>query len=148
MLPFKLDFVLSDFDPCLDYTVLDEPWRATNYTADLSHCDHDVPWHGWYRLMYNGQNIWMPDFCVPSGRCGSSSTLWLAGTHPGLQEGIVTRDICKSEGPVCCAEKLPPIQVKACPGNFYVYQFARPRGCNHAYCAGRYRGCGVSRSTM
>ncbi|KAL2099742.1 hypothetical protein ACEWY4_004136 [Coilia grayii] len=127
--------IVPDFDPCLDYTVLDEPWRATNYTANLNHCDRDVPWHGWYRLMYNGQSIRMSDSCVPWGRCGTAGTLWMAGTHPGLQDGIVTRDICKSEGPLCCSEKLPPIQVKACPGNFYVYQLVRPKGCNHAYCA-------------
>lgn len=126
-------------DPCESYTVLDEPWRATNYSEPLSKCDRDVLWRGWYRMMYNGQNIRMPEYCVPLRTCGTVSPLWMDGTHPGLQDGIVTRDICKSDYSGCCSqsEKQTPIQVKACPGNFYVYQFVPPSGCNNAYCAGK-----------
>ncbi|XP_063066098.1 pancreatic secretory granule membrane major glycoprotein GP2-like [Engraulis encrasicolus] len=56
------------------------------------------------------------------------------GAHPGLKDGIVTRDVCKSNHRGCCSEKLPPIQVKACPGNFYVYKLYPPKACNSVFC--------------
>ena len=124
-------------DPCHNYTVLDEPWRATNYTADKTHCDSQSAWHGWYRLLYHGQTIRMPEQCLPSGRCGTSGPLWMNGTHPRLQDGVVTRKMCKSVGMKCCFDRAPPIQVKACPGNYYVYQLVVPNGCYFAYCAGK-----------
>lgn len=117
--------------------MLDHPWRATNYTANLGHCDRNVLWSGWFRLMYNGQNISMAQSCVPLDRCGTSVTLWMDGAHPGPQDGIVTRDVCKTNYQGCCSEKLPPIQVKACPGNFYVYKLYPPKACNSTFCAGK-----------
>ncbi|KAG5272729.1 hypothetical protein AALO_G00168680 [Alosa alosa] len=123
------------FDPCHNYTTLDEPWRATNYTDDFSHCDSRVSWHGWYRLLYHGQTIRMPEECLRRSGCGTAGQLWMNGTHPQLQDGIVTRRICKVVGFDCCFDRAPPIKVKACPGNYYVYQFVAPNGCNYAYCA-------------
>ncbi|KAG5272728.1 hypothetical protein AALO_G00168670 [Alosa alosa] len=124
------------FDPCHKYTTLDEPWRATNYTDNFNHCDSRVSWDGWYRLLYHGQTIRMPEECLRRSGCGTAGQLWMNGTHPQLQDGIVTRKICKAlawRG--CCFDRGPPIQVKACPGNYYVYQFVQPNGCNYAYCA-------------
>ncbi|XP_062410976.1 pancreatic secretory granule membrane major glycoprotein GP2-like [Sardina pilchardus] len=124
------------FDPCNDYTILDEPWRATNYTDNFSHCDSHVSWHGWYRLLYHGQTIRMPEECVRSSACGTAGQLWMNGHHPRLQDGIVTRKICKALAwRSCCFLRSPPIQVKACPGDYYVYKFVAPNGCYYAYCA-------------
>ncbi|XP_041914861.1 pancreatic secretory granule membrane major glycoprotein GP2-like isoform X2 [Alosa sapidissima] len=128
--------VLSVFDPCHNYTTLDEPWRATNYTDNLNHCDSRVSWDGWYRLLYHGQTIRMPEECINSSGCGTAGRLWMNGTHPQLQDGIVTRRICKAlTNGDCCYDRAPPIEVKACPGNYYVYQFVLSNGCNYAYCA-------------
>uniref|UniRef100_A0A671RS10 CUB and zona pellucida-like domains 1, tandem duplicate 1 n=1 Tax=Sinocyclocheilus anshuiensis TaxID=1608454 RepID=A0A671RS10_9TELE len=38
--------------------------------------------------------------------------------------------------------KSTPISVKACPGNYYVYEFVRPSGCYLAYCAVPHPQCG------
>ncbi|XP_062410977.1 pancreatic secretory granule membrane major glycoprotein GP2-like [Sardina pilchardus] len=130
-----MTLVSSVSDPCNNYTVLDEPWRATNYTDDFNHCDSHVSWHGWYRLLYHGQTIRMPEKCLGPDGCGTAGKLWMNGTHPQPQEGIVTREMCKATRTDCCFDRAPPIQVKACPGDYYVYQFVAPNGCNYAYCA-------------
>ncbi|XP_016117793.1 uncharacterized protein, partial [Sinocyclocheilus grahami] len=124
-------------DPCYSYTSLDEPWRATdnsyyndNYYSGM--CDYNVEWNGWYRLFYNGQNAQMPESCVNYGMCGTHHPLSLNGTHPQLEDGVVTRQVCLSVGG-CCDYTSHPIRVKACPGNFYVYEFVKPIVCS-AYC--------------
>ncbi|XP_036425548.1 pancreatic secretory granule membrane major glycoprotein GP2-like [Colossoma macropomum] len=126
----------SSADPCNSYTVLDEPWRATNYSDTMNKkCDDSVSWAGWYRLMYNGWNVQMPESCVNIYMCGANAPLWMSGTHPQLQDGVVTRQICGHWEDNCCYLRPNPIRVKACPGNYYVYEFVSPSACWYAYCA-------------
>ncbi|KAL7869927.1 hypothetical protein AOLI_G00139150 [Acnodon oligacanthus] len=129
-----LSTAVSGYDPCNTYTVLDQPWRATNESLD-NICDQDFEWSGWYRLLYHGMNIRMPERC--SWGCTTAAPLWLNGSHPQIQDGIVTRQICGNAGGSCCYSyySTTSIRVKACPGNFYVYEFIRPVSCNLAYCA-------------
>ncbi|XP_001344844.5 uncharacterized protein [Danio rerio] len=123
-------------DPCYNYNVLDESWRATsNQNSSQLMCDSAVSWSGWYRLFINGQSVQMPDTCVDENSCGTNAPLWLSGGHPTLEDGVVTRDVCGHWSNNCCYFQSNPIQVKACPGGFYVYEFVRPNGCNLAYCA-------------
>uniref|UniRef100_A0A672MDE2 UMOD/GP2/OIT3-like D8C domain-containing protein n=1 Tax=Sinocyclocheilus grahami TaxID=75366 RepID=A0A672MDE2_SINGR len=128
--------ITSNYDP---YTSLDEPWRATdnsyyndNYYSGM--CDYNVEWNGWYRLFYNGQNAQMPESCVNYGMCGTYYSLSLNGPHPQLEDGVVIRHVCFSVSG-CCTYTSHPIRVKACPGNFYVYEFVKPIVCS-AYCVG------------
>ncbi|KAI4904399.1 hypothetical protein NFI96_008508, partial [Prochilodus magdalenae] len=122
------------YDPCNNYTALNQPWRGTNETGG-SFCDSNFISTGWYRLLYNGMNIRMPESCVKRSRCGTDITLWLNGSHPQIQDGIVTRGVCGNSGSDCCYFSSTPIRVKSCPGNYYVYEFVRPSFCNSAYCA-------------
>ncbi|KAL7869214.1 hypothetical protein AOLI_G00132020 [Acnodon oligacanthus] len=122
-------------DPCNHYSVLDQPWRATNFSTKNVACDRKVQWKGWYRLFYRGKAIQMPERCVKTEMCGTHSPLWLVGGHPRIRDGIVTRKVCGHWNRNCCAFKSPPIQVKACRGNFYVYKFVKPQACHLAYCA-------------
>ena len=128
-------FDTPPYDPCNKYTALDQPWRATN-AVGLDICDSNFNWNGWYRLLYNGMSVRMPDSCVNQSRCGTDITLWLNGSHPQIEDGIVTRGVCGNSGSDCCYFRSNPIRVKACPGNYYVYEFVRPNVCNSAYCAG------------
>ncbi|XP_076864069.1 uncharacterized protein LOC143516405 [Brachyhypopomus gauderio] len=121
-------------DPCNDYTSLDQPWRA-NTAPGLEVCDVEFNWNGWYRLLYNGMDIRMAESCVDVYRCGSYYTLWLNGPHPQVEDGVVTRQVCANAGTDCCFYKSNPIRVKACPGNYYVYEIVRPMFCNMAYCS-------------
>ncbi|KAL7845282.1 hypothetical protein AOLI_G00234740 [Acnodon oligacanthus] len=77
----------------------------------------------------------MPDSCVNRSRCGTDVTLWMNGPHPQIEDGIVARGVCGSWGSDCCSYRSTPIRVKACPGNYYVYEFVSPNVCNAAYCA-------------
>ncbi|XP_077089441.1 alpha-tectorin-like isoform X1 [Siphateles boraxobius] len=124
------------FDPCYNYTILDNPWRATDnrYTFNLM-CDTIVNWVGWYRLFIQGQSVHMPDTCVDRLSCGTHSPLWINDTHPRVEDGVVTRGVCGHWSNDCCYFQSNPINVKACPGNYYVYEFVSPTFCYMAYCA-------------
>ncbi|KAI4887042.1 hypothetical protein NFI96_003209 [Prochilodus magdalenae] len=119
-------------DPCSNYTTLDNPWRGTNTTIQLDICDRPFNWTGWYRMLYFGSNIRMPESCVSEYRCGTAITMWMNGLHPQTANGIVSRGICGRQGVTCCAVSYT-IRVKACPGNYYVYEFVKPT-CTAAYC--------------
>ncbi|KAL6458563.1 hypothetical protein MHYP_G00337930 [Metynnis hypsauchen] len=132
----KTQAASSSSDPCYSYTVLDEPWRATNFSDPVNaRCDQSVSWVGWYRLMYQGQDVRMPESCVTMNMCGTSAPLWINGVHPQLQDGVVTLQICGSLHGDCCYIRSNPIRVKACSGNYYVYEFVSPSACYLAYCA-------------
>ncbi|KAF4106294.1 uncharacterized protein LOC131550874 [Onychostoma macrolepis] len=127
-----VSFTTPSVDPCYTYTSLDEPWRATDYSSIVM-CDYNVEWNGWYRLFYNGQNAQMPESCVNQGMCGTYSPLWLNDTHPELEDGVIIRQVCASTWSGCCGYTSHPIRVKACPGNYYVYEFVKPMFCS-VYC--------------
>ncbi|XP_056098277.1 uncharacterized protein LOC130077157 [Rhinichthys klamathensis goyatoka] len=126
-------FTTPSVDPCYKYTSLDQPWRSTDH-HNLGMCDYNVDWNGWYRMFNNGQNTQMPESCVNQYMCGTYSPLWLNGPHPQLEDGVVTRQVCVSSWDGCCTYNSHPIRVKACPGNYYVYEFVKPIFCG-AYCA-------------
>ncbi|XP_056590865.1 adhesion G protein-coupled receptor E3-like [Triplophysa dalaica] len=121
-------------DPCNNYTVMDDSRRSTSYST-VSMCDRNVNWVGWYRLYLNGQNVRMSETCVPTSRCGTNVPLWLSDGHPKPEDGVVTRHVCVHGGNYCCYFMSYPIRVKACPDNYYVYEFVKPTICNSAYCA-------------
>ena len=94
-------------------------------------------------------NIRMPESCVNEYRCGTDIPLGLSGSHPQIGDGIVTRGVCINSLWNCWYYNyyyyyyyyynvycFMSIRVKACPGNYYVYEFVRPNFCNAAYCAG------------
>ncbi|XP_056311965.1 adhesion G protein-coupled receptor E3-like [Danio aesculapii] len=123
-------------DPCHTYTVLDDPWRAnSSQPSNIYKCDQSVSWSGWYRLFINGLNAHIPDTFVEKYSCGTNVPLWIRGGHPTAEDGVVTRDVCGYAYSYCCYYGSFPIRVKACPGNYYVYELLRPSLCASAYCA-------------
>ncbi|CAM4467288.1 unnamed protein product [Leuciscus chuanchicus] len=77
----------------------------------------------------------IPDTCVAQSSCGTNIPLWIRGGHPTVTDGVVTRDVCGHYRNYCCYYGSFPIKVKACPGNYYVYELVIPTKCNLAYCA-------------
>ncbi|KAI7811057.1 adhesion G protein-coupled receptor E3-like isoform X2 [Triplophysa rosa] len=120
-------------DPCYNYTVLNDPRRSTNYSVD-SLCDTGK-WVGWYRLFLDVWSVRMPETCVDENKCGTTVPLWLRDGHPNVEDGVVSRNVCGHHLGNCCY--FPPIliRVKACPDNYYVYEFVQTAVCNSAYCA-------------
>ncbi|XP_067219980.1 uncharacterized protein [Chanodichthys erythropterus] len=127
-------FTTPRVDPFYNYTTLDEPRRSTSNPYTYGICDYNVKWNGWYRLLIRGQNAQMPESCVNQNMCGTVEPFWLNGSHPQLGDGVVTRQVCVSSWKGCCNYTSHPIQVKACPGSYYVYEFVRPMFCG-SYCA-------------
>ncbi|XP_036397267.1 uromodulin-like [Megalops cyprinoides] len=124
-------------DPCQHYSVLNDPWRATDFSANHSVpvCDSRDDWHGWYRLYLGNASVQMPEKCVERHRCGTDAPLWLKTPHPAVQDGIVKRRVCGSWEQGCCQFESNPIHVKACPGNYFVYKLVSTRACRLGYCA-------------
>ncbi|KAK7122252.1 hypothetical protein R3I94_019390 [Phoxinus phoxinus] len=127
-----VSFTTPSVHPCYNYTSLDQPWRATDNPYYYM-CDYNVEWNGWYRMFNNGENTQMPESCVNEGMCGTYYPLWLNGPHPQLEDGVVTRQVCVSSWKGCCYYTSHPIRVKACPGDYYVYEFVKSIFCG-AYC--------------
>ncbi len=80
----------------------------------------------------------MPEWCFYYMSCGGFSSLWLGGPHPQPEDGVVTREVYGSYYDQCSYYRSDSIQVKACPGNYYVYKIKRPKVLipAPAYCAG------------
>ncbi|XP_044540088.1 uromodulin-like, partial [Gracilinanus agilis] len=116
-------------DPCQKYTLLDEYWRSTSYRAGY-YCDAVIP--GWYRFVGRG-GVRMPETCVPIHRCNTAAPMWLNGSHPSSDEGIVDGTACAHWSGDCCLWQSK-VQVKACVGGYYVYNLTTPPECNLAYC--------------
>ncbi|XP_032880858.1 uncharacterized protein LOC116975639 [Amblyraja radiata] len=122
-------------DPCVNHTVLDQPWRSTGCTH--TECSsgqwqndekHGV---GWYRFKSSGG--WkIPETDVPTYHCSGTSTGWLNGPHPSEGDGEVTRTVCFTwDGNGC--NRQHEIKVKRC-GGFFVYRLEPTLCCNKVYC--------------
>ncbi|XP_051001080.1 uromodulin [Acomys russatus] len=143
-LPQGQDGALVCEDPCSVYETLTEYWRSTEYGAGYS-CDSGL--QGWYRFTGQG-GVRMAETCVPVLRCNTAAPMWLNGSHPSSSEGIVSRTACAHWSGHCCLWSTQ-VQVKACPGGYYVYNLTEPPECNLAYCTdpssveGTCEECGV-----
>ncbi|XP_039926644.1 oncoprotein-induced transcript 3 protein isoform X3 [Hirundo rustica] len=84
----------------------------------------------------------MPTFCIPENHCGTHAPIWMNGSHPRQADGIVQRQACASFSGNCCLWNTT-IEVKACPGGYYVYHLSKPSVCFHAYCGYFYDICDV-----
>ncbi|XP_063067186.1 pancreatic secretory granule membrane major glycoprotein GP2-like [Engraulis encrasicolus] len=87
------------FDPCKKHTVLDDLSRATNNTEVLNWCDRYVRWYGWYRLMYNGKSIRMPESCSVI-TCHNSSA-WISLSRCLLSEAGFSAEVFHLNNPDC-----------------------------------------------
>ena len=114
---------------CFRYQWLNESKRNQKYSGTDRYCDDGLS--GWYRFG-GGAGIKIATSCVPSGRCGSTSTGWMDGTHPTVADGNVTRKVCYNWH--SCCEFSNNIKVVNC-GKYYVYKLSKPPGgCHSRYC--------------
>ncbi|CAN9499925.1 unnamed protein product [Ophioblennius macclurei] len=129
-------------DPCVAYISLNEPWRNTEYhlnkSSGVPQCDNHVSGE-WYRFTGMAGDA-MPTFCIPENHCGTHAPVWLNGSHPQLHEGITSLPVCASFNNNCC-QWSSKVDVKACPGGYFVYRLPRPSVCFHVYCGHFYDIC-------
>ncbi|XP_047433604.1 deleted in malignant brain tumors 1 protein-like isoform X2 [Mugil cephalus] len=121
-------------DPCDLYTVLNDDWRSTKNTGHTDiHCDYNINWQGWYRLLLEETSARIPERCVETHRCGTHAPMWITEPHPTKSDGIVNRTVCNSWGGSCCLFSSHIIHVKRCH-DYYVYKLVKPSACSLAYC--------------
>ncbi|XP_073541755.1 oncoprotein-induced transcript 3 protein isoform X2 [Phyllobates terribilis] len=129
-------------DPCSAYISLNEPWRNTdhllNESQDKPMCDNHLSGE-WYRFTGMAGDA-MPTFCIPENHCGTHAPIWLNGSHPSEPEGIVQRQACASFSNNCCQWNTT-VEIKACPGGYYVYRLTKPNVCFHVFCGHFYDIC-------
>ncbi|XP_073399006.1 uromodulin-like [Dendrobates tinctorius] len=117
------------FDPCTNYTTLDQPWRSIDSGYGYN-CDTGLS--GWYRFIGTG-GIRMPETCVPEYQCHTEAPMWVNESHPLEGEGIVNRTACSHWGGDCCYWSTT-LQIKACPEGYHVYNIPEVPFCTMAYC--------------
>ncbi|XP_006146655.1 uromodulin [Tupaia chinensis] len=116
-------------DPCQVHGTLDEYWRSAEYGGGYA-CDTDL--RGWYRFIGQG-GVRLAETCVPVLRCSTAAPMWLNGSHPSSNEGIVNRTVCAHWSGHCCLWNTS-VQVKACAGGYYVYNLTPSPECHLGYC--------------
>ncbi|XP_055514227.1 uncharacterized protein LOC129710948 [Leucoraja erinacea] len=122
-------------DPCVTHTVLDQPWRSTD--CSNTECSAGT-WMsdgnlavGWYR--FNSSGGWkIPETVVPVNHCSGYYPGWLAGAHPSVGDGEVTRAVCFIDGSYICNWNQE-IRVKNCIG-YFVYQLWPSPSTSAVYC--------------
>ncbi|CAH3151789.1 unnamed protein product, partial [Porites evermanni] len=130
----SLRYCGNNEDPCRNYGILDGFNRSVaNKNQKNLRCDqtHLSPLPAWYRFT-GAAGDRMPTSCVPKNRCGTHATGWLNGSHPSVEEGIVTRRVCYHWNSNCCNWKND-IQIQNC-GAFYVYRLVKTPVCWLRYC--------------
>lgn len=125
-------------DPCFLYNNQPLGYPDTRHpSVQFSTIDYDVNTHcdlyatngnTWYRSEYN-----MTTSCVEVDSCGSIGPLWMNGTIPALDDGIVDRVGCRRSWDSCCSHHYN-LRVKNC-NYFTVYCFLElPSSCPERYC--------------
>ncbi|XP_078518824.1 uromodulin-like [Lissotriton helveticus] len=122
----------SCFDPCMNHTVLNEPWRSTLYTSGSISVNCDSVKKGWYRFIGSG-GARMSEVCVPQLRCNTHAPMWINGSHPTTTDRIVNRTACANWGSSCCFWSTF-VQIKMCPGGYFVYNITSTPACHLTYC--------------
>ncbi|XP_023930523.1 von Willebrand factor D and EGF domain-containing protein isoform X3 [Lingula anatina] len=95
-------------------------------------CDDKIE-EGWFRFdMITGND--MPVTCHFEGDCGTDNPIWLNGSLPSADDGIINGTVCVKNATVCCA-KTYDIQIKNC-STYNVYHLPPVSQCSERYCIG------------
>ncbi|XP_072347338.1 pancreatic secretory granule membrane major glycoprotein GP2-like [Scyliorhinus torazame] len=120
-------------DPCVNHTVLEQPWRSTNCAnTDCSsfQCDNNLL-TGWYRFNGSGGST-IPEAVVPVNHCSTDAPGSLNGSHPTPGDGEVNRTVCFHWRGKSCRWSQD-IKIKRC-SDYFVYYLKKPPACRLAYC--------------
>ncbi|XP_019639176.1 PREDICTED: uncharacterized protein LOC109481125 [Branchiostoma belcheri] len=125
---------------CSSYEELSEAWRSAHVWTYPGHdqhfkCDgrHTAVNGSWYRFTGAAGDMMVTERPLTTNRCGTHAPVWMRGTHPTLDEGVVRRTVCAFYSDRRCLWRWK-IHVRACPGGYYVYKLPPPPKCNTAYC--------------
>ncbi|KAK7880007.1 hypothetical protein WMY93_033326 [Mugilogobius chulae] len=98
-----LNGTASCADPCEHYTVLDDPWRATdNGYTEPPKCDLVKDWPDWNRLFLNGSSAQITERCIDILTCGTYAPMSITAPHPTQSSYIESRSVCGHWEDSCC----------------------------------------------
>ena len=119
---------------CQSYQILTGAYRKVTSSNNLNFgCDRGIG-PGWFRFQ-GAAGTRMPTSCPPKFRCNTNVPGWLAGGHPTVSSGEVTKRVCFHWSGSCCYFSIY-IKVRNC-GSFYVYYLnSTPNNgqCDFRYC--------------
>ncbi|XP_046546446.1 pancreatic secretory granule membrane major glycoprotein GP2-like [Haliotis rubra] len=126
----------SPDDPCHIYNdVISHGGRSPRcpYEKTDEKCDEFLT-PSWFRVKVGEDNEFprMTSYCPEPYSCGANYPIWLNGTHPTVEEGIVNRAACLRYADNCC-EKKSYIQIKNCT-EYFVYFLSKASTCPGRYC--------------
>ncbi|KAH3870937.1 uncharacterized protein LOC127868372 isoform X1 [Dreissena polymorpha] len=136
---FRIAYGESSADPCLagnHDNITSMGFRhVTNKDCSLNRVTDYRLVRAWY---YAGPDPILTSPPDQLCRCGANFPIWMNGSLPHPQDGIVSRDTCLKYSTIC--DTRFGIQVKNC-GTFYVYKLPPTREDHTAYCFGTF-DCG------
>ena len=115
---------------CTQYKFLNDSDRHRNYSIYGKKCDNDLT-EAWYRFHGPAGSV-MASSCVPTHSCNTNLPVWMEGSLPTVDEGVVLRRVCFHGYGKCCFRDVQ-INVRNC-GPFYIYRLKKLTFCNSRYC--------------
>lgn len=116
-------FLVSSIAECHNYALHRELWRLNESRAVQSNgisCDARTLKDSWHRFDV-GLGTKVLGNCTNSpNRCGTRSPGWMQGSHPTIDDGIVSRILHFYSH--YCADDHGEVLVRNC-GHFYTYRF-------------------------
>ncbi|CAC5411148.1 unnamed protein product [Mytilus coruscus] len=141
---FSPDYYIQDikvYEPigsrdCKTYSeIYAEEKRSKDYLIDLASdqvISDEYLDAGWYRI-FSANGDTMPSSSPGKMHCGTINPIWLNGTLPTYDDGIVSREACvQTENDIC--EDSIDIEIRNC-GGYYIY-FLQKTPPNSSFCFG------------
>ena len=131
----SFEFLLGTDKPeCKRYKAIDDPTRYRAYKSGKYTNDYYLP-EGWYAFITGMQMS--TSCCNQHGYCNTFYQGWLMGSHPTVDDGIVSRKVCfgyyDNYRHNKCVRSIN-IKVRNC-GPLYVYKLKpTPSSGNSRYC--------------
>lgn len=121
----------TDKSECKRYWTINDPTRRRSYSGP-GYYKHDYYLaEGWYRFTIGKR---MSTSCgYSSGYCDASYAGWLTGSHPSVNDGVVSRTVYFGNSGSSCHQGSTTIKVRNC-GSFYVYKLKGTPSSSYRYC--------------
>ncbi|CAC5419093.1 unnamed protein product [Mytilus coruscus] len=134
--PMGLKIYRSNIGNCYNYvTITNEEKRSTGYSPSSPKKEYfsdEGLEPGWYRIISeNGDH--MPISNPGVEKCGTKNPIWLNGTLPTEDDGVVTKSACVQTMNSECENSFL-VNIKLCQG-YYIY-YLRNTTKNSSYCFG------------
>ncbi|MCX4245001.1 DUF4215 domain-containing protein [Paraliomyxa miuraensis] len=122
--------------PYVELSLADRHVSFNDGDGGIEYCDNgagDGQWQGlaWYRFTGAAGTL-MPESAPPLYACGTDAPGWLNGVHPGVEDGVVPRQVCFHWSGNTCLWSTN-VQVVNC-SDFYLYSLPNTGPCQLRYC--------------